>query len=123
MMSLCRTVARASILFLLLTTAAEAQGDWPGGGCPPWRPCGPGNSWGGNRLFRQGVSGADFRPACAAHDACFADPSIPRKCCDRAFLAGMLSSCECSANPVLCRMKARQTYVGVRLFGGLYPRR
>lgn len=119
-MSPMLTMVRVSVLFLLLTTAVQAQDRW--GGCPPWRPCGPGNSWGGNLLFRQGVSGADFRPACSAHDACFADPSIPRKSCDRAFLASMQASCNCSENPVLCRMKARQIYVGVRLFGWMYPR-
>jgi len=113
-------IARASFLFLVFSAAGvEAQ---DGYGCPPWRPCGPGNSWGGNRLFRQGMTGADFRPACAAHDACFANPGVPRKCCDRQYLANLQAACDCSANPILCRMKAKQLYVGVRLFGGLYPR-
>ncbi|HUQ69178.1 MAG TPA: hypothetical protein VM165_06635 [Planctomycetaceae bacterium] len=116
-------IARASFLFLILSAAgADAQEYWPGSSCPPWRPCGPGNSWGGNLLFRQGVGGADFRPACAAHDACFADPSMPRKACDRAMLASMKCACEGSSNPLLCRMKARQIYVGTRLFGGFLPR-
>lgn len=112
-------IARASFLFLILSSAAAQAQD---GACPWWRPCGPGNTWGGNRLTKQGAGGVDFRPACAAHDACFANPSVPRKACDRQFLANMQSACECSPNPIICRLKAKQAYVTVRLFGGFYPR-
>lgn len=113
-------IVRASFLFLVLSTAAAEAQD--GYGCPPWRPCGPGNSWGGNLFVKQGALGVDFRPACAAHDACFADPSNPRKVCDRQFLANLNCICENSTHPVLCRMKAQRAYVTVRLFGGFYPR-
>ncbi len=107
-------------LWFASADVVSAQDFW-GGGCPPWRPCGPGNSWGGNPLFVQGIGGADFRPACAAHDACLAN-GYSRKECDRMLYDGMLSSCACSDHPLLCRHKARMYYLGSRLFGGLwYP--
>ena len=97
-------------------TPAKAGGP---GGCPPWRPCGPGNTMGGNRLIAQGFFGADFRPSCSSHDACLA-AGVPRAQCDRRLLDNMNCACESSNHPVLCRMKASQYYVGARLFGGLY---
>lgn len=106
----------------------SAPGPMPGGyagsyssagSCPWWRPCGPGNSNGGNRLFAQGFYGADFRPACANHDACLAS-GLSRKQCDRQFLADMQASCATSSNPELCMRKAQKYYIGARLFGGLY---
>lgn len=111
-------IARASFLFLVVSSSSAYAQD----NCPWWRPCGPGNTWGGNRLVKQGAGGVDFRPACAAHDACFADPSIPRKVCDRQFLANMQAGCECSDKPLLCRLKAKQAYLTVRVFGAFYPR-
>lgn len=110
-------IAAAVILFLgVIATETYAGGP---GGCPPWRPCGPGNSWGGNRLLHQGAFGADFRPACATHDACLAS-GRPRWQCDQEFYGNMLNSCNCSRHPVLCQMRAFRYYAGARLFGGLY---
>jgi hypothetical protein len=43
-----------------------------------------------------------------------------RKCCDKLFLWELDASCDYSAFPILCRMKARQYYLGVRLFGWMY---
>ena len=88
--------------------------------CPPWRPCGPGESFGGNRLFKQGYAGADFRPACAQHDACLMSGRCSRYQCDRQFLDNLDAACCCSSRPWLCRLKARKYYLGVRLFGWLY---
>ena len=61
----------AILAFVCLANIAPAQAE-----CPPWRPCGPGNPYGGNRLIPQGFYGADFRPACAAHDACYTGSGI-----------------------------------------------
>ena len=114
-------ITAASCLFLCLMMfagAAEVRAAGPYG-CPPWRPCGPGNSFGGNRLIAQGFGGANFRPSCATHDACLASGASRREC-DRRFLGQMNAACDCSRHPFLCRMKALQFYAGARLFGGLY---
>lgn len=87
--------------------------------CPPWRPCGPGNSFGGNWFIPQGFYGADFRNACAAHDACY-QSCANRADCDRQFLYNMQSACDCSSNPRACYMKARCYYTATRLLGGFY---
>lgn len=101
-----------------LTPELAVGQDW--GGCPPWRPCGGGNTFGGNFLMPQGFYGVDFRPACAQHDACLANPYNSRFACDQQFLAGMYDACACSPHPLLCRHKARMYYVGTRMFGTLY---
>lgn len=107
------------VVFVLAALSANSvHAGWPGG-CPPWRPCGPGNTMGGNRLVAQGFFGADFRPSCSSHDACLA-AGVPRAQCDRQFLNNMNSACDSSNHPFLCRMKAFQYYAGARLFGGLY---
>ncbi len=107
---------RMTMVFLLVAVAGSAAAE---AGCPPWRPCGPGNSWGGNRLIRQGFYGADFRPACACHDACL-QSGCCRRDCDRQFLCNMYSACECSSNPRACQRKARMYYRAARLFGGFF---
>lgn len=86
--------------------------------CPPWRPCGAGTPFGGNRLIPQGFYGADFRPACAAHDACYGT-CASRRDCDRQFLNNMNCACEGSSNPRACMRRARGYYIATRLFGGL----
>lgn len=107
------------VVFILAGSAAtSAQAGGPGG-CPPWRPCGAGNSMGGNRLVAQRFFGADFRPACATHDACLAS-GVPRRQCDQQFRNNMYSACENSRHPFLCRVKAFEYYAAARLFGGLY---
>ena len=107
-----RLAAVFSFVILSLHTAAD-------GGCPSWRPCGPGRTWGGNRCVRQGFYGADFRPACACHDACL-QSGAPRCECDRQFLCNMYSACDSSCNPEKCRRKARCYYRMSRLFSGLW---
>ena len=86
---------------------------------PAWRPCGPGNSCGGNRWLPQGGFGADFRPSCATHDACLASGRSRREC-DRAFYANMNSACDQSRHPFLCRLRACKYFAGARLLGGFY---
>ena len=109
--------------FLVMFVAAAAlvtpvHADGPGG-CPPWRPCGPGNSLGGNRMIAQGFHGADFRSTCGSHDACLAS-GASRRSCDRQFLSNMNCACESSRHPFLCRVKAFEYFAAARLFGGLY---
>jgi hypothetical protein len=94
-------------MMLASSSSAQAQSN-----CPPWRPCGAGNSWGGNRLVPQGFYGADFRPACLQHDTC----ELSDRQCDRQFLGAMYSACETSTHPALCRMKARRYYLASRIW-------
>jgi hypothetical protein len=110
-----------AVVFLLTAGWAGMSPSQGGdqGNCPWWRPCGPGNSFWGNRLIGQGFGRANFRPACASHDACLA-AGIPRHQCDGQFLANMNSACNQSQHPVLCRLKAFKFYAGSRVFGGLY---
>lgn len=112
-MQLIHKALLGSMIFLACGTAAEA-------GCPPWRPCGLGNSWGGNRLVPQGFHGADFRPACDCHDACLKTCAL-RCDCDRQFLQNMCAACECSTNPRACQRKARMYYNIARL-GHMFER-
>ena len=58
-------------------------------------------------LIPQGAFGADFRPACRAHDACYDTPGADKSTCDRNYLRAMECACESSRHPVLCRMVAR----------------
>ncbi len=75
------------------------------------RPCGPDSLKGPLRLLiPQGAFGADFRPACRSHDACYDTPYANRAACDKQFLDDMLCACEDSRHPVLCRMVARSMY-------------
>lgn len=112
-MRLIQKALVCSLIFFAFSAVAEA-------GCPPWRPCGLGNAWGGNRLVRQGFYGADFRPACANHDACLLTCAL-RCDCDRQFLADMCAACECSSNPRACQRKARMYYNIARL-GHMFER-
>jgi hypothetical protein len=111
-----KTIGQLCVAMLLFAAGSELMA---GDGCPPWRPCGPGNTWGGNRLIGQRSFGADFRPSCATHDACLAS-GVPRAECDRRFHANMRSACQSSNHPFLCRMKAFKYYAAARLFGGVY---
>ena len=80
--------------------------------CPSYRPCGAGKTWGGNRLIKQGFYGADFRPACQAHDTCQGS----NRDCDRQFLHNMYTACENSTNPRKCRKAARNYYLASRIY-------
>ncbi|MCA9095438.1 MAG: hypothetical protein KDA68_18290 [Planctomycetaceae bacterium] len=106
-------------LFLFCGSMTAEAGVFGHDGCPPWRPCGWGNSFGGNRLIPQGFYGADFRYACQAHDDCYANGCNRRIDCDRQFRANMHCACESSNHPGLCRMKANCYFVAARVFGGI----
>jgi hypothetical protein len=85
--------------------------------CPWWRPCGPGNTYGGNQRVPQGAFGVDARPACEKHDQCYREANGRRKDCDRAFLKDLRCECEHSTHPWLCRRVAKLAYIGVRVMG------
>ena len=86
-------------------------------------PCGPdGMPLFLKRLVPQGAYGADFRPACRSHDACYGS-GASRKQCDQQFRSNMHAACNCSRHPILCRMAANHRYRMVRLFGGSAYRR
>lgn len=112
-MRFIRLVGLFSILCSVGCAAMGPQG-------PPWRPCGAGNSWGGNWLVPQGSYGADFRAACMGHDACYANRCSNRLDCDNTFLNNMYAACENSYNPQACQQQAQFYYMNARMFGGLY---
>lgn len=71
-------------------------------------PCGPSGKNGPlARLIPQEFHGADFRPACRAHDACYGSPGSCRAECDRRFRQDLLCACGDSTHPALCRFIAR----------------
>ncbi len=59
------------------------------------------------KLIPQGAFGADFKPACRAHDACYDTPYSNRDACDARFRENMVCACSQSRHPVMCRMMAR----------------
>ena len=86
---------------------------------PIRRPCGP-NSLPKvlKFLIPQGAAGADFRPACRQHDACYKKGSgISKKKCDSDFLHNMLHACKSSRRPRRCKRRARIMYRLVNRFG------
>jgi hypothetical protein len=86
--------------------------------CPWWRPCGSGETFGGNKRIPQSGFGIDIRPACQRHDWCYEDPTTGRKQCDVTFHKELRCMCENSTHPFLCKRAAKLAYVSVRLFGG-----
>lgn len=83
------------------------------------RPCGPDGLQGPLRyLIPQGVAGADFRPACRRHDACYGVPGADRNQCDKRFLRDMQCACNNSRHPVRCRITARLMYTATRVGAG-----
>ncbi len=106
-----RLLASAAVLVLLASVDASAADMGP-------RPCGPDSLTGPLRmLIPQGVGGADFRPACRRHDACYDTPGSNKTQCDRRYRREMLGTCRNSRHPILCRMTANLMY-GFTAFGG-----
>jgi hypothetical protein len=113
---------RLSLLALALTCGLSVPATAGGRSrgptdCPWWRPCGPGNTYGGNRLIPQGAFGVDARPACEKHDQCYRDATGQRKDCDKAFLNDLQCACQNSTHPRLCKKMAKMAYLGVRVGG------
>ncbi len=115
-MAAVRCAIVLGVAFLLFGSTVQAQTTKS---CPSWRPCGGGETWGGNRFIPQFRAGADFRPVCAAHDKCYgAGTTSTRKECDDAFLRGLQCACESSTRPRACKRRAKFMYIAVRRFGG-----
>jgi hypothetical protein len=82
------------------------------------RPCGPDCIKGPLRyLFFQGCAGADFRPACVGHDACYDRIGSDKDECDRCFFEAMLAECEKSKHPRNAKFRAKMAYLAVKVFG------
>jgi hypothetical protein len=81
-------------------------------------PCGPDSLTGPLRkLIPQGAFGADFKPACRDHDACYDTPYSNKSTCDKKYLQSMVSACSMSRHPALCRMTAKILYNASRRHG------
>lgn len=105
--------------FAIVLTTAGASGAMANGACYDDRPCGSDSLPPLiNAMIPQGFAGADFRPACRRHDACYISGCTSRKECDRQFLNDLLAASECSRHPVASKMVSRTMYCSVRLFGG-----
>jgi len=117
-----RSLLLAATVVCLSPLAAEAGpfGKKPSqsDSCPWWRPCGPGETYSGNKRIPQGAFGVDIRPACERHDRCYEDPTTGRKVCDDAFHRELRCMCESSTHPWLCKRAAKLGYISIRLFGG-----
>ena len=97
------------VCLIALSGRAAAQDD-----CP----CGPSSRNGPfARLIPQEYHGADFRPACRAHDACYGCPGSDKEACDRQFLADLVCACQNSENPRRCEAWARRMYLATRVAG------
>lgn len=82
------------------------------------RPCAP--SWMPGPLkwlIPQQVGGADFRPACRAHDSCYGAGVWSRRSCDLAFRDNLMASCAYSRHPLACRATAQTMFIFTRAFG------
>ncbi|MEM1062692.1 MAG: phospholipase A2 [Planctomycetota bacterium] len=109
------------VVFGLAAGTADAQlFSFGRGGCGGQgnRPCGPGGL--ANLLIPQGFLGADFRPACRRHDACYLNHTTGRFECDRQFRADLHASCRNSLLPGLCHLTAELYYREVRRYGSQY---
>jgi hypothetical protein len=114
--------SRLTVFAILLVCGPSTPADagWLSRGStdrPWWRPCGPGDTYGGNRLIPQGAFGVDARPACEKHDECYRDATTDRKTCDEAFLNDLRCACENSIHPRLCKRAAKLAYFAVRVGG------
>ncbi len=103
---------RRWVVGLVFVVACVMAGSVAKAQCPDYRPCGPGPTFGGNRLIKQGFFGADFRPSCQQHDTC---NGTDREC-DRMFLKNMYSACATSSHPRRCRAKARHYFLVSRIY-------
>ena len=96
---------------------ASADTNRPLRGPFQWRPCGPGDTNTGNKCAPQTYRGVDMRPACQAHDNCYANKSGSQKQCDQRFLADLKARCDQGGNPGGCYRRARILYLLVRIGG------
>ena len=95
---------------LLVCLVYCASGDARAEGKPDLtktRPCGPDSIKGPLRyLLPQRFIGADFRPACALHDANYGTPYFDKGQADAQFRADTMSACDSSRFKIACRIMA-----------------
>lgn len=99
---------------LLLIGSSAAAGD-----CRERRPCGPAYLGPLKLAVPQGFLGADFRPACRAHDHCYQTRCARRRHCDRSLRRRLFRACDCSRCRIGCRIVAGTMYVTTRVLGFL----
>lgn len=79
--------------------------------------CGP-NNWVGSLVPENPPGGADFHPACVAHDTCYSPSSrTDRRACDSAFLHNMRYACDVAGKGWSCNSIAGTYYGAVRGIG------
>lgn len=82
------------------------------------RPCGPDFLPGPLRfLLFQGCAGADFRPICRRHDACYEIPGSDQRICDRIMFEELKAASRTSKRPLQAMYRAHLAYFGVRSCG------
>ena len=105
------------------TAAADSV---PATSAPPAQPalatagefqCGP-NNWIGGLVPENPPGGANFHPACIAHDQCYSSASTTdRRACDSTFLANMRYACDLAGKGWTCDGIAGTYYGAVRSVG------
>lgn len=80
------------------------------------RPCGPADSK-IKKFIPQGWRGAEFKPACRKHDACYVMPGTNRVVCDKQFQQDLLASCANSKRPRQCERVVNLMHKAVDRFG------
>ena len=109
------TIASICVAALLASSAARAD-DCPCGSdrMPRFLRC---------LLVPQEFAGADFRPVCRCHDACYDTLGADKRACDQQYLDNVLNACNCSRRPVMCRIVGRMMHMSIVLGGsGAYRR-
>jgi len=82
------------------------------------RPCGPDFLPGPLRiLLFQGCAGADFRPICRRHDACYETPGSDQRVCDRIMFEELKKASRTSKRPLQALYRAHLAYFGVSVGG------
>ena len=108
---MCRPLALLLIGVFLLSYSPPAAAQ-------QCRPCGPDSLQGPLRmLIPQGAAGASFKSACRMHDACYAQPGVDKRVCDRQFLDDLYCACGNARNPRKCRRRAQKFYQAVVRWG------
>ena len=107
----------AAVAVVFVAGSASADTRRPFRGPFQWRPCGPGDTHTGNKCSPQTFKGADLRPACAAHDACYENKPLNRKQCDLKFRSDLRALCDAGGNPRGCYRRANVLYLLVRVAG------
>ena len=108
-------------LIVVLVVLNPSVGNAGGEGKPTLhelRPCGPDFLPGPLRfLLFQGCAGADYRPICRRHDACYETPGSNQLICDRIMFEELKAASRSSKRPMQAMYRAHLAYFGVRSCG------